>query len=96
MEIDWNDKSDSDGVRPKEVGIVLKANGSTAAKATIKENSSGKWKTTFKDKDKYENGDAIDYSISLDKDSSSYSSLKNHYKSEIKGVSHPAQIVTTP
>lgn len=93
VEIDWNDKSDSDGVRPKEVGIVLKANGSTAAKATIKENSSGKWKTTFKDKDKYENGDAIDYSISLDKDSSSYSSLKNHYKSEIKGSAQKGFVI---
>ena len=84
VEIDWNDKSDRDGVRPNEVGIVLKANGSAVERKTIKEKD-GKWKTTFSDMPKEENGASIDYSISLDKEHSSYSGLKEYYSSEIKG-----------
>lgn len=84
VEIDWNDKSNKDGVRPNEVGIVLKANGSVIDRKTIKEKS-GSWKITFSDMPEEENGSSIDYSIALDKDHSSYSAIKEYYTSDIKG-----------
>ena len=84
VEINWNDKSDKDGVRPNEVGIVLKANGSAVERKAIKEKD-GNWKTTFSEMPKEEDGSAIEYTVSLDKDHQTYSTLKQYYDSEIKG-----------
>ncbi len=84
VEIDWNDKSDKDGVRPEEVGVVLKANGSVVNRKSIKEKS-GSWKITFSEMPKEDDGSPIEYSISLDKDHNSYPTLKEYYVSEIKG-----------
>jgi len=57
----WNDADDQDGVRPTGVTVVLVADGSVVAGATL--NASNDWKTTFGNLPVYSNGNVVSYSV---------------------------------
>ena len=63
----WDDADDQDGIRPEKITVNLLANGKIVAsaelKATLRTIFTGDWTATFKDLDKYENGEEIVYTI---------------------------------
>ena len=58
---DWNDDNNRDGIRPEKITINLFANGEKFATKEV--TAADEWKYTFKDLDKYKNGDEVIYSI---------------------------------
>ena len=72
VKVNWEDESNKDGVRPKEVAIYLykSVNGGkpervSSVDATIKLNSSNKWEHTFKDLPIYEDRNEITYTVAM-------------------------------
>ena len=57
----WNDNGDQDGVRPKEITINLRADGSISQTRKITEADGWKW--SFTNLPKYKNGKAVTYTI---------------------------------
>ncbi|KAF1295227.1 hypothetical protein BAU15_05620 [Enterococcus sp. JM4C] len=58
----WDDADDQDGIRPDEITVNLFANGSKVADQTV--SATEEWKYIFTGLPKFENGVAINYTIS--------------------------------
>ena len=72
----WNDQNNQDGKRPSSITINLLKNGVKAGSRTVTEADGWKW--NFENLDKYENGKAINWSISEDQ-VDGYSTAINGY-----------------
>ncbi|MBE6490407.1 MAG: Cna B-type domain-containing protein, partial [Methanobrevibacter sp.] len=57
----WNDNNDQDGVRPADVTVVLVADGSVVANATL--SAGNDWKAVFENLPVYNAGKVIKYSV---------------------------------
>ena len=71
----WDDNNDQDGKRPDSIDIQLLANGEISEKVTLDGNNN--WTYTFRDLDKYKDGQEIEYRIEelsqIDEYTTSYS-----------------------
>ena len=67
----WNDANDQDGVRPEAVRIVLIADNEATSEEVIL-NDANKWSASFKDLDKYKDGQEIKYDVREEGVSSEY------------------------
>lgn len=80
----WNDDNDSADVRPAQVPVKLLANGkSTSWKGVVTEQDG--WSITFTNQPASENGEAISYSVEIDKNDSAYDSFKEYYTFKTEG-----------
>ena len=61
----WSDKDNQDGVRPTEITVNLLADGKVVQSKSVSAESN--WTYTFDNLPKFENGKAIDYTVSEDK-----------------------------
>ena len=59
----WDDADDQDGLRPKSITVKLLANGQEVKDKTATVTADNDWKYTFKDVDKYQNGEEIVYTV---------------------------------
>ena len=59
----WDDADDQDGLRPESITVKLLANGKEVEGKTATVTADNDWKYTFKDVDKYQNGEEIEYSV---------------------------------
>ena len=70
----WDDRNDADGVRPKEITVILYADGKPISEAVLKtddesvnastdENGDDTWSYTFKNLQKYDGGEEIAYTV---------------------------------
>ncbi|WP_314793714.1 Cna B-type domain-containing protein, partial [Eggerthia catenaformis] len=60
----WKDEDNRDGIRPKEIEIVLYANGYAIQNKTVEADVDGNWNYKFDDLDKYDDdGNLIDYMV---------------------------------
>ena len=59
----WDDADDQDGIRPKSITVKLLANGQEVEDKTATVTADNDWKYTFKDVDKYQNGEEIVYTV---------------------------------
>ena len=57
----WDDANDQDGIRPKRITVLLKANGKEIARTTTSE--ANEWKWEFANLPKFQNGSAIAYTV---------------------------------
>lgn len=64
--ITWEDQEDQDGKRPGSVTIRLLANGVTVDGQTANVNQANNWSYRFGNLPKYQGGDLISYSVTLD------------------------------
>ncbi|EOV2483505.1 Cna B-type domain-containing protein [Enterococcus hirae] len=71
----WKDSDNQDGKRPEKIKINLLANGNVVATKEVSETDG--WKYQFENLPKYENGQAIDYTVTEDQ--------VTDYSTEIKG-----------
>ncbi|MDP4460182.1 Cna B-type domain-containing protein [Staphylococcus hyicus] len=60
----WDDKNDQDGKRPNSVAVNLLANGEKVQSKTVTKDTD--WKYEFTNLPKYENGKAIEYTVTED------------------------------
>ena len=58
---DWDDNDDQDGIRPENVTLILKANGTEVGRATVGENEN--WSKTFDNLPVNANGEEIEYTV---------------------------------
>ena len=60
----WKDGDDQDGIRPKEIEVILYANGDPIQNKTVKPDAKGDWNYKFDDLPKYDNqGKLINYTV---------------------------------
>ena len=60
----WKDEDNRDGIRPKEIEVVLYANGYAIQNKTVEADADGNWNYKFDDLDKYDDdGNLIDYMV---------------------------------
>ncbi|MHB9652727.1 Cna B-type domain-containing protein (plasmid) [Enterococcus faecalis] len=71
----WNDKENQDGKRPEKINVNLLANGKVVATKEVSEAEG--WQYAFENLPKYENGQAIVYTVTEDQ--------VPEYNTEIKG-----------
>lgn len=64
--ITWDDQNDQDGKRPESVTIRLHANGTTVDEQTVNATQANNWSYRFGNLPKYQGGDVISYSVTLD------------------------------
>ena len=57
----WDDNDDQDGIRPENVTLILKANGTEVGRATVGENEN--WSKTFDNLPVNANGEEIEYTV---------------------------------
>lgn len=78
----WEDNSNNDGFRPKNVTINLINDqiGKIVETVVISEDLNGDWKYTFKDLLKYDNSNEIKYSISFEEVDAYLAKIDNKYE----------------
>ncbi|WP_314795310.1 Cna B-type domain-containing protein, partial [Eggerthia catenaformis] len=63
----WKDENNQDGIRPKEIEVVLYANGHAIQNQTVEPDNEGNWNYKFDDLDKYDSaGNLIHYTVEED------------------------------
>lgn len=59
----WNDANNQDGKRPESITVILLANGTEKTRQAVTADEAGNWTYTFKDLQKYANGQEITYTV---------------------------------
>ena len=59
----WDDQNNQDGIRPKVINVILKADGEIVPGKKVTLNESNKWTAEFANLDKNKNGQEIKYTI---------------------------------
>lgn len=104
--IQWDDQSNNDGVRPSAVTLVLYANGLKVADHPLHNSGTGivsvspsncdvsedgnVWTYTFKDYQKYTDGQAIDYTVAVTNDDQATAYNENGYSTKYLNSTNPA------
>ncbi len=59
----WNDANNQDGIRPKKIDVILKANGEIVIGQKITLNETNQWSAEFTELDKNKKGQEIKYTV---------------------------------
>lgn len=86
----WDDDNDRDGIRPNEVKVTLKSDVEEIKEQTVKLSEENNWTYTFKNLQKYKNGQEIQYKVEEDDVQGYTSEMKDKYT--ITNTHKPATI----